>query len=290
MKKILMLLAAVVLVGYACKKEEATIPTTPGGGTDGVFLAATTPTNKNAVLEDFTGVRCQFCPDGHDRAKAMVTANPGRVVIIAINSGQFATPASGWPNFTSDFGDAIRLQTNLTGYPAGTVNRRVFAGMSQSAGGTAMGRNNWAGAGSQVTTEASPVNIGAVSTYDAATRTATVKVDMYYTSNESVANYVNVAFLESGQIGRQSNTSGTVNDYVHDNILRHMLTGQWGEVIEATKTKTGTKITKTYTYVVPVKYHDNIDTDINKCDIAIFVTRGAGGTGEILNGIKVKAK
>jgi hypothetical protein len=288
MKRILILLAAVAIVGYACSKEEAAIPTAPGS--EGPFLAATTPTNKNAVLEDFTGVRCQFCPDGHDRAKAMVTANPGRVVVIAINSGQYATPASGWPNFTSDFGDAIRMQTNLTGYPAGTVNRRVFSGMSQSPGGTAMGRGNWSGAGSQVIAEVSPVNLGASSTYDAATRKVTVKVDMYYSANETVANYLNVAFLESGQIGKQSNTSGTVTDYVHDNILRHMITGQWGEVVDATKTKTGTKITKTYTYTVPVKYHDNADTDINKCDIAVFVTRGAGGTGEILTGIKLKAK
>lgn len=288
MKRILILLAAVAIVGYACSKEEAAIPTAPGS--EGPFLAATTPTNKNAVLEDFTGVRCQFCPDGHDRAKAMVTANPGRVVVIAINSGQYATPASGWPNFTSDFGDAIRMQTNLTGYPAGTVNRRVFSGMSQSPGGTAMGRGNWAGAGSQVIAEVSPVNLGASSTYDAATRKVTVKVDMYYSANETVANYLNVAFLESGQIGKQSNTSGTVTDYVHDNILRHLITGQWGEVVDATKTKTGTKITKTYTYTVPVKYHDNADTDINKCDIAVFVTRGAGGTGEILTGIKLKAK
>jgi len=289
MKRILILLAAVAIVGYACSKEEVAIPTTPGG-TDAPFLAPTTPTNKNVVLEDFTGVRCQFCPDGHDRAKAMVTANPGRVVVIAINAGSFATPASGWPNFTSDFGEAIRAQTNLSGYPAGTVNRRVFSGMSQNPGGTAMGRGNWSNAGSQVLAEASPVNLGASSTYDAATRKVTVKVDMYYTGNETVANYLNVAFLESGQVGKQSNTSGTVNDYVHDNILRYMMTGQWGEAIETSKTKTGTKITKTYTYTVPVKYHDNADTDINKCDIAVFVTRGAGGTGEILTGIKLKAK
>ncbi len=283
-----MLLAAVILVGYACTKDAAVIPTNPGG--EGPFLASTSPTNKNAVLEDFTGVRCQYCPDGHDRAKALETANPGRVVVIAVNSGQYATPASGWPNFTSDFGDAIRMQTNLTGYPAGTVNRRVFSGLSQSPGGTAMGRGNWSNAASQVLTEVSPVNIGASSTYDAATRKVTVKVDLYYTADESVANYVNVAFLESGQVGKQSNTTGTVNEYVHNNILRHMLTGQWGEAIETTKSKTGTKITKTYTYTVPTNYHDNAATDINKCDIAVFVTRGAGGTGEILTGIKLKAK
>ncbi len=284
MKRILIFAAFVGLLGYACSKEDAAGPTTPDEET---FLASTTPSNRNAVLEDFTGVRCQFCPDGHDKAKALETANPGRIVVIGVNSGQYATPASGWPDFTCEFGDAIRMQTNLTGYPAGTINRRVFAGMSQSNGGTAMSRSNWTPAAQQVLLEASPVNIGAKSTYDAATGKVTVKVDLYYTADESVPNNLNVAFLESGQLGKQSNTTGTVSDYVHNNILRTMLTGQWGEVLDATKTKTGTKITKTYTYTVPAQYNDNAATDINKCDVAVFVSRGQG---EIITGIKIKAK
>ena len=31
----------------------------------GQTIVSTTPENKNAILEEFTGIYCVFCPDGH---------------------------------------------------------------------------------------------------------------------------------------------------------------------------------------------------------------------------------
>ncbi|MFZ4398694.1 MAG: Omp28-related outer membrane protein [Bacteroidales bacterium] len=291
MKKItLMMLALGLIAVSACKKESTTTTTTTPTV---AFLAPTTPMKKAAVLEDFTGVRCGYCPDGHAVAKALETANPGKVVVMCVHTGQYADPSSGWANFTTAFGAAIAGQTQLTGYPAGTMNRKVFSGLGMTAGGTAMGRGNWTSAATQVMAENSPVNIGAKATYNASTKVITVKVDLYYTATETVPNSINVAFLQNKLICKQSGGTPDANNYEQNNVLRHLLTGQWGELVPTASTKTATKYSKTYTYTVPADYNGATippgggAVTIANCDIAVFVARGQG---EILNAIKVKVQ
>lgn len=285
MRKLSLILLAFTIIIGACKKDETTTE-------DGPFLAPTTQMKKNVVLEDFTGVRCGYCPDGHVRAKALEDANPGKIVVICVHAGSYAAPASGWANFTTPFGDAISGQTGLTGYPAGTVNRHVFSGLSMTANKTAMGRGNWASAANQILAENASVNLGAKATFNSSTRVLTVKVDLYYTSDETAANNINVAFLQNGIPCNQS--GGTpANAYLQNNVMRTLITGQWGEVVPASSTKATSKYTKTYTYTVPADYNGATippgggAVDISKCDVAVYVTRGQQ---EVLNGIKVKVQ
>ena len=66
----------------------------------GVFMAlgaiaqptfvSTSPSNKNVVLEEYTGTNCPNCPDGHRRANLIADANPGRVMLVNIHQGGFA--------------------------------------------------------------------------------------------------------------------------------------------------------------------------------------------------------
>ena len=45
-------------------------------------FVSTTPENKNVVLEEFTGIHCGFCPDGHVVGQGIYDNNPGDVVLI----------------------------------------------------------------------------------------------------------------------------------------------------------------------------------------------------------------
>ena len=94
-------------------------------------FVSTVPENKNVILEEYGGVRCGPCADGHKIANAFEAANPpGDVVIINIHAGGYAAPASGYPNYTTNFGTALVNQTNNGGYyPSGTANRHVFPGL-----------------------------------------------------------------------------------------------------------------------------------------------------------------
>lgn len=264
------------------------------------FLAPTTPMNRVAVLEDFTGVRCGYCPDGHVRAKALADANPGKVIIIAVHAGSYAAPASGWANFTSRFGEAIDDQAAPIGYPAGTINRIVYTDLLQSTvqnGVTykskiAMSRGSWATAAGRVFAMSAPVNLGAKATYDAPTRELKVKVDIYYTEGQTDENRLNIALVQDHLFSKQSGGSPDANNYEQNHVLRDMLTGQWGEAITETKT-TGSKISKTFTYKVPENYNGATIPPgggavvIDDLKVIAFITKGQT---EILNALEVDVK
>lgn len=244
----------------------------------GAALAAQTivdtlPQNKNVILEDFTGIYCTFCPQGHTIANDLKTANPGRVVVINVHEGGFAAPSGNDPDFRTNFGTAIAGQTNLEGYPAGTVNRQFFQGLSQSTSnpGTAMGRGNWANATNQALAQPSPVNVAATASFDVTTSEMTVYVELYYTADSPAAtNRLNVAILQDNVRGPQTGGNQGSN-YNHQHILRHLITGQWGEVIDTTTA--GHFESRTITYTVPAAYR-NVPVQPSDIKIAVFVAEG----------------
>ena len=293
MKKILLLAAisaSMFMVSCSDKSTDGPKTNTP----QEEFLASTTPSNRNAILEDFTGVRCGYCPDGHVRAKAAADANPGKFIIMAVHAGSYANPATGWANFTTPYGNSLVAQSSVAGYPAGTVNRVLATDLGatpQKTGGLAMSRGDWAKAGNAIMAKPSYVNIGSKATFDAATRLLTVKVDMYYTGDAPAANNVNVALLQDKLYSKQSGGTPDGNNYRQDHVLRDFITGQWGEVVPEASTKMASKYTKTFTYTVP-EHYNGPDTfkegggmvKIEDCEIVVFV---AEGKTNIVTGIQV---
>ncbi len=249
-------------------------------------FVSTTPENKNVVLEEFTGIHCVYCPDGHLQAQNFYDANPGDVVLINIHTGGYASPNPGEPDFRSDpEGAGIAGQASVSGYPAGTINRHLFAGMGQ-AGGTAMSRSNWATAGGQILTQPSCVNVAAEASLNISTRELTVDVEAYYTDNStSSTNKINVVLLQNNvegpQTGGASYNPGAMlpnGNYNHQHMFRHLLTGQWGDDIPATTT--GSLFQNTYTYTIPADLN-GVAYDLFNLEVAVFV---AEGQQEILSG------
>ena len=162
------------------KKTIATLSllTISFGGFFSQNIVTTSPQYKSAILEEFTGIHCGYCPDGHLIAKNLYNSNPDRVVLINIHTGGFATPSAGEPDYQTAWGAAIAGQTGLTGYPAGSVNRHVFA-TAMTAGGTASGRSTWTTMADEIMQEVSPVNVGASSSYNATTNELTIDVEAY---------------------------------------------------------------------------------------------------------------
>lgn len=293
MRKITYLLSAfafMAVVFTSCKKEETGGGST-GGDTNTEFLAPTTQQNRVAVLEDFTGVRCGYCPDGHVRAKAVADANPGKFIIMAVHAGPYAAPASGWANFTTAYGNALVSQAKVSGYPAGTISRILCSNLGvspQIAGGYAMSRGSWASAANKVFAMPAPVNLGAKATFDAGTRKLTVKVDLYYTQEQTSQNNLNVVLLQDHLFSKQSGGTPDANNYEQNHVVRDFLTGQWGEVITETRS-VGAKISRTYTYDVPQDYNGTGVTGggavvVDDLKVVAFV---AAGQTDILNAVEV---
>lgn len=231
-------------------------------------IVSTSSENKNVVLEEFTGIHCGYCPDGHAIAQAIQDNNLGDVFLINIHTGGYATPSSGEPDFRTDFGDAIAGQSGLTGYPAGTVNRHFFSGYSQGSG-TAQGRGDWTSTSAIIQGEGSYVNVAVEAEVNINTRELTVHVEAYYTGDSPEStNLLNVALLQNNTFGPQS-SGGAGDNYNHMHRLVYMITGQWGE--EISTTTTGTFVDRTYTYTLPTDYRE-VEVMMNNLEIVAFVS------------------
>src|SRR5690606_11327986 len=69
----------------------------------GQTIVSTEPQNKKAILEEFTGVNCQYCPDGHAIAEQILNNNPGNAFAINIHSGGYAIPSGSQPDFRTQW-------------------------------------------------------------------------------------------------------------------------------------------------------------------------------------------
>ena len=233
-------------------------------------LVSTSPENKKTILEEFTGIYCGFCPDGHAIAQAIQDNNAGEVFLINIHEGGYANPTGSDPDFRTPFGTAIAGQSGLVGYPAGTVNRTNFPGLEQGAAGTtAMSRGSWGNASNVTLNEPSYVNVGVEATIDMGTNELIVHVEAYYTGDSpESSNLFNIALLQNNTRGPQTG-GGQGNNYNHMHRLVYMVTGQWGETIA--NTTEGSLYDETFTYTIPADYND-VAVVLQDLEIVVFVT------------------
>lgn len=236
-----------------------------------------TPQNKNAVLEELTGIHCGYCPDGHKRANDIAAANPGRVVLVNIHAGGYATPGAGEPDLRTTDGTALDGFFDPEGYPAGTVQRKPFG----SEAFLATGRGNWQGQVTATLAEASPANVAMDATIDATTRQLTLHVEIFYTTPQTAGtnHYLNVGILQNDFEAVQTNY-GNYNPtailpngkYLHQHMFRGFINvgGTWGETIDASQTGV---ITKTITYTLPASINT---TDLNIGKLKFFAILHTG--------------
>lgn len=240
---------------------------------------STTPGNKIVILEEYTGIYCVNCPDGHKVANTYKASKPkGSVILVNIHTSSFADAT---PDYRTADGDAIaRIPgTGITGYPQGSINRHDFG-----SGSTAMSRSKWASSANTILSQASPVNVAVRANINPATRELEVEVKAYYTAAETVENKLTVMLIEdslySDQVGDTYYPEMvTPAGYTHLHMLRDVITpAATGELISPT-TK-GTTITKKYTATIPADYK-GVKANIKNMSVVAFV---AQGNKEILSG------
>lgn len=225
---------------------------------------STEPENRSALIEEFTGIHCPNCPDGHKRAAMLMSMHPGEVYTAAIHAGGFANAAAGEPNFITPLSTFLDNHFRVSFYPAGTVSRH------ETVRGLVQNRNWWGETCREVTGLASPVNLWTECSYDAATRTVTLNVEGYLTDDMTDPR-LNVFILQSEILGPQQG-GGMGIEYPHRHQLRGRLTdADMGDAITE-KTK-GEYFSRTFTYVVPEKI-ETIDTDVPHMALLTFVTDG----------------
>ena len=270
-------------------------------GVNAQTFVSTTPENKNVILEEFTGIYCVFCPDGHVIGQGLHDANPNDVFLINIHTGGYSNPnGPADPDFNSNHGAAIAANSGLAGYPAGTVNRHVFPNITPqgSPGTTALSRSDWGTASTEIMSQSSPVNVAAQASYDMSTGVLTVNTETYFTANHTNSAFLHVAVVQNNVPGPQTGAAqynpGAIipgpwtPTYNHQHMLKYLMDGAFG--IELNTTTAGTFIPNTHTWTVPSTLTlpqgttgFMPDIDPTNLDVVAFISEGSQ---EILTGFQ----
>ncbi len=250
-------------------------------------FVSTEPSNRNVIIEEFTGRNCGYCPDGHRIANDLMAANPGRLWAINIHAGGYA-PTS-YPNMITQDGNTIHGGFSISGYPTGIVNRTTSNGIS---------RDQWLNQANNQMSQASECNVAGMVVVNPETRMAVITVEVYYTGNSTVdENYLTVAMLQDSILGSQSDygnfnpTQWVGNQYVHTHILRDVVTSSaWGDPISPTTQ--GTLVTRTYEYQIPesIGSPNGVEVDLNNIHFLAWVAERQQGNAyrPILTGCQLE--
>ena len=229
---------------------------------------STTVQKKSILLEEFTGIHCGNCPQGHEIARNLLNANENAFA-IAIHSGYFAIPVGGEPDFRIPEGEMIDNEFKvgtLFGYPSAATNRHPFEGEYITF------RGDWIKNAKAIHAEDAPVNILSTTIFDGNTRKLSVKVEIYYTLEVTeTAHWLNIVVTENDITGPQSGIGGG-EFYIHNHILRSFITpmniNAWGEKIVAPAQ--GKHFEFEYEYDLPAKIN-NVPIKPENIEIIAFV-------------------
>ncbi len=205
--------------------------------------------NRVVLLEEFTGKGCTNCPKGSREIENLLIQFPDNLVAVSIHAGFFADPVQftlGQYDLRTDEGEILYdyLGPNF-GYPAGVVNRTPVNGDMQ------LGFTQWASAITSEIQEEPAIELSIVKTYNTSTRELTIDVNGIGKENVTGDIRLSVMLTESGIVDAQDDqeAGGIVPNYVHNHVLRVMLTPATGGPI-LTSITTGQVFNQSYSFTL----------------------------------------
>lgn len=211
------------------------------------------------LVEDFTGQKCTWCPQGTRILEEQIALyGKEKVIPVAIHSGRLGFKGTATSvGLMTDLGIYYWNKngfTNETSQPTAVINRRH----------TTDNRDSWGSLIYEELTRKVDINVEFSTEYDEETRELTVTAACF--GNVSAEGFLQVWLTESNITAMQIDEGETRKDYIHNHVLRAAINGNDGEEVAITATPTE----KTYTYTIPQEY------DVENCQIVAFVYNGSG--------------
>jgi len=214
------------------------------------------------MIEDYTGTWCQYCPRLAYALDQAVAAN-ANIIPVAIHDDNDMP----FPNVNS-----LLNTFNVTGFPAGRLNRTI----------------NWNESTSQpVALLGNRQHMGLAISSSLSGNTITAEVKVHYDLKVTDPNRIVVYLLENGLVYPQINfyngdpsspffqMGNPIVDYVHNHTARMAFTDLYGDNIPLAESGTGDTYIANYTVTVP----SNVENSAN-LELVAFVV---GTDNKVLN-------
>lgn len=332
MKQSFLVLSVISALLFSCDKVENIYPVLPSTELDYDLypdgdsahyannawpsFSANTNSDRNILIEDFTGHRCVFCPPAAAEAKNIADNNPGRAFVAGIHAGPEPfdqEDAANWdgvapgdfqtivpPTWIHNFANKDGLQigsyfgpsgfnavSQFTGNPRGTISRIV-----DGTGQHTIHPSNWSAmATSVLTANDLKVNIQAASNFYSSTRGLFLHTEIEVL-DPSLTNdlYTVVYLIEDTIVKPQKFPSLDSLDYEHHDIMRGTLDGRpFGQKLDDSKLGTNGKYYVNYSVALPLGPFNSQDGhlyDYSNMHVLIYVRDAV--TEEIYHVIKHK--
>lgn len=274
-----------------CKEKGSVIDFGQGAvNKDTTYMAAAeTPEARRVLIEEFTGVTCPNCPQGHQVITSIENQNPGRIIAIGyyiFGQGQ-TKPIDGLTKQDFRTQDATDLAnstfTTIPFLPSASVDRS-----KDGSGDYIFNRNVWQTRVSgrlSGSTATSPVNMKLTSSFDESSRMATFKVHIAFTQSLTKKVKLSIVILEDNIIDAQENGSEIDTFYVHRHVMRDMVTSAVGDPVLTTfpTIESGRVYERTLSY----KFLQ-ANWDPKHCKVVAFLSSDETGEKEVFQAVEAE--
>ena len=232
------------------------------------LVVPTETTYRNALIEDFGGRDCGYCPDGDRIINEILDEFHGRVNVISYHTSEFGPTT--YPNLVTSQGNEILAPFTIGAFPTALVNRST---------NTVKSREEWHQMTQQQLLQEAECNIVGEGILNYDNRKVSITIKVYYTHDTGFdENFLTVAMLQDNILGSQSdalhsNPSQWIGDqYNHKHVFRDMITDPWGDPIGPCFE--GNLITMSYEYEIPeiIGSPNGVTVDLNDISFVAWVT------------------
>lgn len=178
---------------------------------------------KNILIEDFTGQNCLNCPNAANAIHTMQEMyGKSHVITVAIHGGAMSIAAP--RGLATEDGNAYVSHWDIKGFPSGLIDR---------SGGVNNNYETWSASAITRLQLTTPIQLKINNSYDETSRN--LNIQTIINSEEDLSGKLQLWLVEDQIIGRQTMPDGTTNrSYEHNHVFRSTINGLWGEDIQLT--------------------------------------------------------
>lgn len=269
------ILAILVIYGTSCNEVLVQIENTPIPETDRVIL-----------LEELTGTSCPNCPKGSAAVESILNIYKDNVVAVAIHGDFLSEPIPRRSKYDFRNPKARDLENwfrPFLGKPCATVNRIELDDPTQKYASVTTGL--WQSMIESELTKPNQLTLLMDRNFDPQSRKLTIDVTAIPLINLVGSYSITIFLTESGIVDAQINGNVIVDDYVHNHVLRDIVTKFDGDAFGNDLIR-GNRIKKTYSYTLPSDENGLWNAD--NMDIVVAIHRSGGNNRTVIQAGQVK--
>ena len=223
-------------------------------------------TLRNPVLEFCTGTWCQWCPCGDSTVINQILPAIPNAIILGYHgpANTSSDPFSFFP------GNGIISALGLSAYPTGVVDR---------ASGIVNWNTTWVTSMNSRSGVPATVSIEIDRSYNPITRELNATLDFTAMQTLSGEYRYSIILVEDGIVWAQTSNgtctpgTSTIPNYIHEWLVRDVMTGVAGQVVVNGSWNASQTITKTFNYTIPVPGAPAPDIVPDSCSLVVMVYR-----------------